>query len=307
MLYQRSQIKDSDSITVSLDNTTNPPSLLLNSIDSRFGSSTQLPVSLLYNTENNTVIDKKVIVPQGKDFLINVINDDNSDITLDRNLNIVLDRDLDFKQTCEIKIYPNNATFNKKLDISMITNLESNVDQTQGFKLFNNTFELPIDNNLNPTTTLESIFTRWSSFPTIYPNNIKIRKISDNYFVVVELSSIQAAAFSTGDVILLENFKFVDVDLVTDISGQYTIIGEIENNELIFQVELESFKLFFDQININKGNQPTHTLEGRNFKQLSTIRVNTGYTIKITANDSVSSNTNERYLIEVLPLHNKNI
>lgn len=306
LLYQRNQIKDSDSIVVSLDETTKPPSLLLKSIDSRYSDSTQLPVSLLYNNQNNTVIDKKIIVPKGKDFLVNVINDDNSDVTLDRNLNIVLDRDLDFKQTCEIKIYPNNSSFNKKLDISIITNLVDNVDTAQGHKMFSKSFDLPIDNNLNPNLEIESVFNRWDSFPdNIYPTNIKIRKISDNYFIVVELTPIQIASFKSGDVIMLDNFNFIDGEISSDISGQYTIVGEIENNELVSRVNLASFKELFDQINENRGNQPTHVLLSENFTQPSSIRINTGYTIKITANDRESTSLNERYLVEIEKLNKK--
>jgi len=306
LLYQRNQINDSDSIIVKLDETTTPPSLLLETIDPRYITSIQLPVSLLYNNQNNTVIDKKIVVPQGKDFLINVINDDNSDITLDRNLNIVLDRDLDFKQTCEIKIYPNNSRFNKKLDISIITKLVDNVDSVQGHKLFNKSFDLPIDNNLNPNTEIETIFTRWETLPErIYPTNIKIRKISDNYFVVVELTSIQASTFKTGDVLFLDNFSFIDGDILSNITGQYVIEGDIENNELVFRVNIASFTTLFEQINENRGNNPTHILLSENYTQPSSIRINSGYSIKITANDRESTTLNEKYLVEILPLNKK--
>ena len=302
-LYKTNQISDSESIKVRLDETTNPPTILLESIDPKYYNSLQLPVSLLYNNQNNTVIDKKISVPKGKDFLVNVINDDNSDVTLDRNLNIVLDRDLDFKQTCEIKIYPRGSRYNKKLDISILTEYKEDVDPNSGYKLFTNSFDLPIDNNLNPSVVTDSPFKRWNDLSSIiHPEKILIRKISDNYFIVLELKTIQTSAFKSGDVIMLENFKFVYNDLETDISGQNTITGNIENNEIVMRVETASFKTFFDQINEDNGNSPTHELVSDNFTQPSSVRINTGYSIKITANDRVSKTLNERYLIEVKPL-----
>lgn len=308
LLYQRNQIIDSDSIKVVMDESTNPPSIKLISSDARYGQSYQLPVSLLYNNQDNTVLNNTVTVPKGKDFLVNIINDDNSDITLDNNLNIVLDRDLDFKQTCEIKIYPNNSKFNKRLDISILTKLVDSIDTTKGYSLIKN-IELPIDNNLNPNIEYSSINKRWNNVSTnIIPTDIGIRKIADNYFVIIKVNTINTNSFKSGDVIYLENLDFVYIDpngtpFTSNITGQYQILGEIENNELVLGVSKEDFSNIYNEL--NKVNVlPTHYFSSGlfNLNQPPSIRYNSGWVITITANDRESSSLNEKYLIEIRPL-----
>ena len=317
LLYQRNQIVDSDSIKVVLDQSTNPPSIKLVSTDARYGESIQLPVSLLYSNQDNTVLNNPITVPTGKDFLVNVINDDNSDITLDNNLNIVLSRDLDYKQTCEIKIYPNNARFNKRLDISILTKLVDTVDTTRGYQLLRNV-ELPIDNNLNPNIEFDAINKRWNDVSNnIVPTDIGLRKISDNYFVVIKLDPIQVGSFESGDVIFLDNFNFLFISpnntpFSSNISGQFEIVGEIENSELVIQVTQEDFSIVYDEINkvtvlpthYFSNNTPTTEIQ---LKQPPSIRFNTGWSISITANDRDSETLSEKYLIEVKPLKKESL
>lgn len=302
--YKRNQIKDSESIKVNLDETTNPPSLQLISIDPRYIESNIFSISSLYNSQNNTVLNNKIIVPQGKDFLINIENDDNSDITLDNNLNIILDRDLSFKQTCEIKIYPKNSKFNKKINISINSSLINNIDIIRGFQLINN-LDLPIDNNLNPNVQNDSINKRWKSFPDIFPETIGMRKISDTYYLVVGINKMIINSFKTGDVLYLENFQLVKTDIqipiIVNISGQYTIIGNIQNNELVFEIKNSDFIKLFDELRkINTS--PTIYLTENNLTQPSFIRYNIGWNISITCNNRNPKNINEKYLVEIKPL-----
>jgi hypothetical protein len=302
--YKRNQISDSDSIKVSLDESTSPPTLQLNSTDARYGETYKYSVSLLYNNQSNTVINNKITVPNGKDFLINIINDDNSDINLDNNLNIVLDRDLDFKQTCEIKIYPKSSKFNKKLNISINTKLSENVDAVRGFQLINN-IDLPIDLNLNPNIEINGIAKRWKTFPEIYPQSIGMKKIADVYYLVLSIDSLKIGSFKTGDVIFLENFELVKTDIeipiVVNVSGQYTIIGDIENNELVLQIDNRDFIKLFEELR-KRDTSPTIYLKGDNLTQPSLIRFNTGWFISITANDRDATTVAEKYLIEIRPL-----
>lgn len=305
LLYQRNQIVDSDSIKVVLDQSTNPPSIKLISSDASYGEIYQYPISLLY--QNNTVLNSKVTVPTGKDFLINIINDDNSDVTLDNNINIVLDRDLDFKQTCEIKIYPKNAKFNKRLNISILSSLVENIDTNRGYQLLSN-IELPIDTNLNANLQLKPIKERWNSLKDITPTDIGIRKISDNYYVVLKLNIMDIGGFETGDVVYLDNIDFSYLNtnnniFTSNITGQYEIIGNIQNNELVFKVNNEDFKVIYNELNkINVLS--THYYSNSIFKlrQPPVLRVNNGWNITITANDRVSNSLDEKYLIEIKPL-----
>jgi hypothetical protein len=308
--YKRNQISDSDSIHVNLDESTNPPTLKLISTDARYAESVKYSVSLLYNNQSNTVLNNRITVPQGKDFLINIINDDNSDITLDNNLNIILDRDLAFKQTCEIKIYPNSAKFNKKLNVSINSSLVKNIDTVRGYQLLSN-IELPIDKNLNPNIEIEGLSKRWRSFPEIFPTSIGMKKIADSYYLVLGIDSLKINSFKTGDVIFLENFELVKVDdievpIVSDISGQYVIVGDIENNEITFEIKNRDFKKLFDELR-KKDTSPTIYLKDINITQPSFIRYNTGWFISITANDRVAQNIADKYLIEIRPLKKEDL
>jgi hypothetical protein len=302
--YKRNQISDSDSIKVELDESTSPPTMKLLSTDARYGESYKYSISLLYNNQSNTVLNNKITVPKGKDFLINIINDDNSDVALDNNLNIVLDRDLDFKQTCDIKIYPSSAKFNKKLNISINTSLVDVIDVQRGYQLINN-IELPIDLNLNPNLDIKGISKRWKSFPEIYPTSIGVKKIADSYYLVLGIDTLKINSFKTGDVIFLENFELVKTDIetpiVSNVSGQYTIVGDIENNEIVLQMFNRDFIKLFDELR-KKDTSPVIYLKSENLTQPSFIRYNTGWYISITANDRDSATLSEKYLIEIRPL-----
>lgn len=296
--YKSLQIKDSDSIRVESDSSTNPPSLKLHSTDARFGNLYKYPVSLLYNSVNNTVLNNNITVPKGKDFMIAIINNDLSDITLDNNLNVVLDRDLDFKQTCEIKVYANDARFNKKLNLSIKSNLTSG---TNGYAFINN-INLPIDNNLNANIELDGLSKRWKKFPEIIPESLSIKKITDNYYLVVKINSNLSNSFKTGDVLLLENMEISYTDLVNntiltnDISGQYEIVGEIKNSELTFLINLPIMQTIYESLT---GNSDIKPLESTNLNQPVILRYNTGWDIKITCIDKNTKIFNEKYLISI--------
>jgi hypothetical protein len=311
-LYKTNQIVDSETIKVVTDNTSNPPRLMLQSKDSRFGAISQLPVSTLYNTQNNMVIDYKVAVPAGKDFMVNVINDDSTNIALDRDsLNIVLDKDLDYRQTCVFNVYPSKAQANKKLTISMLSGLVKDVNKTTGAPLFNKSFNLPIDLNLNPTIKEEEVkFTegllqRWDAIPErFYPEQILLKKVSENYFITLKLNPAIAYAFKTGDTLLLENFNIAGFG---EIGGQFTITGEIENNKISFQVDLAAVSNLYDTLEVDATNPTEREVKFAMFTQPASVRVNTGYTITITRTDRVSATLNEAYLVEVKPFRKVNL
>lgn len=306
-LYQRHQIKDSETIKVTTDETTNPPLLILETKDSRYGMIQELPVSALYNNENNTIINYKVTVPTGKDFLIDVINDDSSDVNLGQPLNIVFDRDLDYRQTAIFRIFPNGAQFNKQLNISIITSLVPNVNTTTGYKILK-TIDLPIDKNLNPNVITDGILKRWNSIPSSFtPEAISIKKVTDNYFIAIGMNPLHVNSFKVGDVITLENFNIVYKTSKVDISGQYPIVGEIQNNFFNLQITSDStladFTQIFKMINDdNSGASNEYVLDGTYFTQPMSFRINTGSTITITCVDRESTTVAEKYSIEIQPL-----
>lgn len=305
--YSKLQLGDSETITVVTDNTTSPPVIRLNTTDSSIGTVFELPVSQLYNEQTNIATPTNVIVPAGKDFLVTVINDDQADIQLNGKLNIVLSRDLDYKQTCEFLIWPSNAKFNKKLNISIKTSLVNQAlfDATQGYPLIQN-LDLPIDSNVNPNQALNSIFTRWNTIPQGIPVvGVSINQISDSYYLAFQINPIFSSTLRLGDVILVQNAQITYTTGVAaaEFSGQYALATEITDaSEIqilipntIGRTVYEAVKSATQSVNLKIAvpntmlNQPVQ------------IAFNTGYRIRITAYDRVSSTINEHYAISIEP------
>lgn len=307
--YKRNQLRDSSSIAVKIDDTQTPPKLFLENISGRFGTINNIPVTTLYNKENNTAIDTKISVPTGNDFMINIINDDATLSSIDRPLNIVFDRDLDYKQACEINIYAKNAKSNKKLTVSINSSLTAS-DKTTGYNLLQQVIDLPIDNNLNPNVKVNGIPVRWNRIPeTMTPSNVYVRKLSDTYYIVIEVQPLLANTFKSGDVILLDNFSLIYADatetITTDISGQYEIVGDIIDSKLVMVVDLESYKTLYEKLHREDGTKNEYQLTLDNFTQPVYFRFNSGYTVNITCISREATSIKDMYLITVNPLQNK--
>jgi hypothetical protein len=300
-LYSNAQLQTTDTIRVETDSSTSPPNIQLHSIDPGFGEVVQLPVSTLYNEQTNVANPVNVIVPEGKDFMITVINNDQADIQLTGNLNIVLDRDLDYRQSCEILIWPEESKFNKQLTISMKTTVinQALFNQTQGYPLIEN-IDLPIDTNTNPNEDLESIFERWNTIPnSILIKQVNINQISDSYYLNLEIDPILANTLRLGDVIKIENARidYADGEFV-DFSGQYALSTEItENFEIQVLIDPTLGSLVYDNLEVSTENkkQVPFTM----LKQPIDIQFNTGLKITITNVDRESSTLNEKYAINI--------
>lgn len=285
-IYQNHQISDSDSISVSLETSVNPPVLKLNSTDPRYSDITNIYTSTMYNILNNTVLNNKITVPNKKDFMINIINNDNADIILDNNLNIVLSRDLDYKQTLVLNIYPDNCRYDKKLNIKIIDNtIISNLS-------------LPIDSNLNPNIETTGISKRISELtPTfIYPTKVGMKKIGDTYYIILKLNDIQTNIFKSGDVIYLDS-KFSATNIIADGTGQYTIVGDIDfiNSEISIVTKDPNMIKLYIELKRNQTNTQFY-IENVNIDSPIIISINRGYTISIT---NVNKSANDKYLIDI--------
>jgi hypothetical protein len=301
-LYSTNQIVNSDSVSVELDNSKSPPQIKLKTTDSHWGSILQLPVTSLYNEQTNIATPISVIVPKGSDFLINVINNDHADIELTGKLNIVLDRDLEYRQSCQFLIYPDNAKYNKQLTISIKTNIinQSLYNADDGYPLISN-IDLPVDLNINPNQELESIFTRWNTIPDfILVNKVNINQISDTYYLNLEINPIYFNVLKLGDVIIVENanINYTEGKNI-DLSGQYPIATEItDDNEIQVLIDSNSGSAIYEVLEdsiLDKKEIPTHMLT-----QPVTISFNTGWKITITNSDRISESINEKYIVEVV-------
>jgi hypothetical protein len=309
--YSKLQLGDSETISVYTDTTTSPPVVKLNTKDSSIGDIFQLPVSQLYNEQTNIANPVNVIVPNGKDFLITVINDDEADIQLNGKLNIVLSRDLDYKQTCEFLIWPKAAKFNKKLNISIKTSLVNQAlfDANQGYPLIQN-LDLPIDSNVNPNQQLSSIFERWNNIPdALDVIAVSINQISDSYYLAFKIDEIFTSSLRLGDVILVKNMQIAYATGVAaaEFSGQYAIATEVTDafeiqiliSNTIGRTVYEAIRDITQSVEL-KIQIPTTML-----LQPIQLTFNTGYRIKLTAIDRVSSSLNEKYSIDITKYQKK--
>lgn len=304
-LLKRHQLQDSESIKVRLDESSRPPMLYLDSVDSRYGDVLTLPSTSLYNKDTNLAVDTKIQVPTGKDFMLNIVNDDTNTTSVDRPLNIVLQRDLDYRQTCVVNLLSKEARTNKGVTLSINSAL-TQADSTTGYNLLGRTLALPVDKNLNASATLNGIPVRWNTIPVpIFPENVSIRKLSETYYVVLEVRAIVSKTFKTGDVLLLENFSLQyqndTTTIKADISGQYEIVGDILQNKLVFIVEDENFKLLYDKVytelGANSANE--YVLTPDFFLQPVYFRYNNGYCVTITCIDRDTTLIKDKYLISI--------
>ena len=298
-LYKTVQIADSESIVKEIDQSTNPPQIKLHSIDSRWGDIKQYLTSQMWDSQTELPYDISITVPKGKDFLVNIVNDDQFDIPFEgKTLNIVLDKDLDYKQTCQIKVWAKNAKFNKKLKVSIKSSLVTltTSEINTGYQLIK-PLNIPIDLNTNPNENIDGINKRWNNIPElIYPKAISLEKISDQFYLVFELDQIFAKSFRLGDVMLVDNCKIAfPPNQTIDFSNQMSLAAEPENNEITFLVDpISAFQVYETLTGGSKRDIPFDYLT-----QPVCIRPNKGLDISITAVDRVSTSIAEKYMIQI--------
>lgn len=248
-LYQKSQIISTDTIDVTYNNSSNPPSIMLNNIDTSYHTVNNIKSSELYST--NGIIPMNVSIPSNKNFMIRVTNDDLVKLTLPGadKLTIVLDRDLDYKQSFDLIIdSTDSSTENKQLEI-FIKHNGGDLNQ------------LPIETKLMPTFELP-----------IYYNKIQqstnLAKRSDKFMfdididspIVLQIGSILEVPLASngylvhntikpGDTLMMSDFV-VGTNSSVDFSGQYivdsvgltnsTIYLDISNNNDLVSYGLSS-------------------------------------------------------------------
>jgi hypothetical protein len=306
LLYSKNQIGSSDTIAVSLDESVNPPVIKLNATDARFTNIITLNTKSLYDNTNLTAINYKVTVPKNKDFNVNIINNDDVELTLDKPLNIIFDRDLDYKQTVVINIFGNNAKYNKKLNINIVTSYTKTINTTIGTALFSTPLDLPIDSNLNVNSSDLGISKRWNNnIESILPysttgSGVFLKKVSDTYFITCSIKPYLANSFKNGDVITLNNFKLLFNNLYLDISGQYQITGDILNNKIIVQIPYLGPNLDSLYTVLNTSSVTEYEITENYFTQPFFISVNYGYTIEITNYNSNGTTLSDVYNIKTI-------
>lgn len=291
-LYQYNQIVTSETIEVTSDSS-NPPKIKLNNQDFNYSRIDNINTTDLYNMSG--IIPMNLSVPKNKNFLIRVINNDETIMSLPNNdkLTILLDSDLDYKQSFDIIIdSTDSATQNKKLEIfinynsgisgqlPVITNLIPNLD-------------LPIYYNSYLQTTNSA--KNWNKFDfNIDLNNNLILNLTGTLTIPISgaTQTIFNNSIKKGDTLLIQDF-IIGTSSIIDFSGQYTI-DSVSTIDTSINLDITNNPIIVSYINSNGETILNPILANKPY-----VSLNKGHKYKITrvSSDEMSSFSN-RYLIE---------
>lgn len=299
-LYSKMQIVSTSTIDVTTNFSSTPPVLELNSKDSSYFKIDTISATDLYSAANG-VIPFNINVPNSKDFLVRITNDDTIDDSLpnsDDRLTIVIDSDLDYKQGVVIMVDSiDDASQNKKLDIFLRYDDGSENSIPIETPLITN-IDLPV--YFNENTQLVNTARTWEQ------TNIKVDINSASYSInfptddLLEIPLESNIGLQPGDAVYLNNF-FLGISTSIDYSGQY-IIDSVSNTNDTITLDITSntdLKSFADSqtstfpVDLHIGGGAT-MLQSQPY-----IDFNRGYKWTITrVEESDTSDFESRYMIE---------
>lgn len=302
-MYSTLQSESSDTIEVEVVSETSPPSIRYNSIDRNYKTIDIYNTTNMYNTSG--VLPINVSVPSYKDFMINIINNDEVFLNLpnNENLKLVLSSDLDFRQSVDILINSSDtSTENKKLDIYISTinplgiATASATGESQIETLIISDIDLPVF--YNKTTNQSNSAKTWKNFNFNIDLDKNITMTSNNLLELFldSSSSIITNSIKQGDSYTLNNL-FVGTSSVFNFSGQYFVdsVGTASNVKLDISSNL-------DFVNYGSGQLPL-TLHATSSSILSNkpyLDINKGQVIRITRISELDQiPVTEKYLIDI--------
>lgn len=223
-LYSSNQMVSSESIEI-VQVPGTPPSYYANSIDPQYGVINNYLTSDMYSAQG--IIPINVAVPTNKNFLINIINNDEIELDLGEDLlTLLVSRDLDYKQSLDITITGNEfSSQNKKLNIYMTSNADSGNNLSDGGLsevLLVGSIDLPVYHNTD--LQVQNSAYLWKDFKFEIDFNQPIDLLS-GYRLRVPFEGSELLinnSIKQGDVLYLNNF-FVGTSSVYNFSGQYRV------------------------------------------------------------------------------------
>jgi hypothetical protein len=296
-LYATNQIVDSSTIKVT-QIPGNPPSFQLDNIDTQYVSVDTYNTSILFNSQG--IIPVNLGVPENKNFLIQVLNNDEVEFTLpnEERLTLILSRDLYLRQSVDFLITGTElASQNKKLDIYMISDVTTIPTET----LIIGEIDLPVF--FNTDTQLQNSAYRWKEFNfeidttqsiNILPNNLLEVPFTGNTYLLNN-------SIKSGDVLVLNNL-FVGTASVFDFSGQYTVDSVIGVTSSYVNFDISSNNEF---VAFAASQSLPYNLHSATYSILSNnpyFSLNKGKKIRLTR-ISDSSILSERYYIEITDIN----
>ena len=325
LLYKTNQIQDSDTIKVVVEQLPDFSSLKLENIDTDYKEINKINTTDLYSAQG--IIPININVPENKNFLVQVTNNDEVELTLpnEDRLTIVIDRDLDYRQSCYVLIDSNPlSTQNKKLDIYLkymvdsstpaeVENAGPNVQSN--VPIVNPLDNLPVETPLITNINLPVFYNSVTQQPNLASISNKFNfDINLNQPIILNAGNILEVPLNghymlinnsvkQGDTLLMNDFQ-VGTTSVFDFSGQYKIdsVG-VTNSYIYLDISSNSELVAYGAsatlpkyIHDPNGYYGTYSTELSNIPYFT---LNKGYRFKITRVDSSDSSTIEnRYLIE---------
>ena len=292
-LYATIQIQNSDSIRTNFS-PGSPPTLSLETTDTPYSEIRVVNTSTMYNTQGSVPI--VIGVPFNKKFMIQVVNNDEVDLTLPEGekLTLVIDKDLALKQSVEINILPSQfSSENKKLDIFIRSNYTGSTTEV----LILGDINLPV--SYNKVNNIQNTAYLWKQSNLEIDFAKPITLLDGNLLEVPftgDLNILQNT-IKNGDTYEINNL-FVGTSSVYDFSGQYVI-----NSVAGITSSYATFNVSSNKSIVDYGASASLPLEvhGTSSSMLSNfpyISLNKGKKIILTRiSDSV--NLSDRYFIDV--------
>jgi hypothetical protein len=239
-LYSTNQIISSESIEVA-NIPGSPPSIILNSIDTQYVRIDNYLTTDLYSTQG--IIPTNISVPNNKNFMINLVNNDEVDFDLPNQdkLTMVLDKDLYLRQSLDINITASEfSSQNKKLDIYMLSDAGSSNGESTEILLIGD-IDLPVFYN-NNTQAVNSSYL-WKDFRFDIDFNQSIELISKDRLRIPFSGNTQIInnSIKSGDTLYLNNL-FIGTSSIYDFSGQYVVdsLVGLTSSYVIFDISSNS-------------------------------------------------------------------
>jgi hypothetical protein len=324
LLYKSNQLQTSDTIKVVQSQTADFSTLTLENIDTGYKTITSINTTNLYTTTG--IIPINISVPENKNFFVNIINNDEVNLTLpnEDRLVVVIDRDLDYRQSCQFVIdSTSTSTQNKKLDIYIKYAIDNTnvlgADETVAVATSVTTVanNLPVETPLITNIDLPVAFNRVAQRANFSYVSDKFNFDVDlNNPIILNAGSILQVPLNSNYLLLNNTLKSGDTLMMNDLlvgttsvfnfSGQYDIssIGTTSsyiyldistNNELVAYGASATLPKYIHDPNgfMTSG---TYSTELSNIPYFS---LNKGYRFTITRiSDSDISSISDRYLIQ---------
>jgi len=295
-LYQSNQLISSETIeVVSNVGADTIPTIFLNNTDTQYSTINKVNVTDLYAQSGS--IPMNIAVPKNKNFLVKIVNNDETILSLPNNdkLTVYLSSDLYYKQSIDISIDATSyATQNKQLDFYVnysngITNQLPVLTKAIG------SVDLPIYYNSYYQTPNSA--KTWDRFDFDIDLNQDV-VLNKTGLLTIGLTGAPANiignSIKKGDTLQLKDF-ILGTSSVIDFSGQYSI-NSINGASIDLDVTKNSVITSYSNANITSGVTVTLNNVLANKPYLS---LNKGYNYRITRVDGgLTSSFADRYMIE---------